>query len=294
MKLKSMLVAVGAYLLWGTQALYWQFLNGVDTMVVLAARIVFSAVITVLLLLIRGRIRELGRVMGDRGTRRWMILAALFITLNWGLYSYLVGRGRYLDTALGYYINPLLSIAFGVLVFHERCGKMDILAICLAAAGVLFSAVRFGRAPGYSILIALLFSTYGAIQKRARVDAVTAIAIETLLMTPAALLYVALSPAGQAVLSTLTLRSGLLLVGAGPFTAAPLLLYAKGINELPLSTMGILQFLSPTLQMLVGAVFLGEAFTADKAVVFCFVAAAVTVYIAGVLLRERRGRRTAA
>ena len=291
MKLKSLLTALAAYLLWGTQALYWQFLNGVDAMVVLAARIVFSAVMTVALLACQGRLSEIGGVMRNKGARNWMILAALFVTLNWGIYSYLVGMGRYLDTALGYYINPLLSIAFGVVVFRERCHKMDVLAIGLAAAGVLFSAVRFGRVPWYSLLIALLFSSYGAIQKRAHVDAVAAIAIETLLMTPAAVAYVLLSPAGQAALSTLTVRSALLFMGAGPFTAAPLLLYAQGINELPLSTMGILQFLSPTLQMLVGAVFLGDVFTADKTVVFCFVSAAVILYITGVLVRERKRRR---
>ena len=290
MKLKSMLIAIGAYLLWGTQALYWQYLDGVDTLVVLAARIIFSAVITVALLLCEGRIRELGKVMANRESRTWMILASLLVTVNWGLYSYLVGRGRYLDTALGYYINPLLSIAFGVLVFKECCHKTDVLAICLAAAGVVASAVSFGRVPLYSLLIALLFSSFGAVQKRARVDATVAIAAETLLMTPFAIAFVLLSKAGQQTLSALTLRSVLLLMGAGPMTAAPLLLYARGINELPLSTMGILQFISPTLQMVVGAVFLGEAFTRDKTVVFCFVAAAVIVYIVGVLNRERRRR----
>ena len=287
MNKRSLWTGLLAYTLWGILPLYWHLLDAVDPLVILCNRVLWSAVFGVLVLAAQKRLPELGATFRDRRTLLRLIPAAITVTANWGMYIWAVNSGRVLDASLGYYLNPLLSFALGLIVFRERCGALEYVAIGIAALGVAISTISYGAVPYVALLIGGLFAAYGAIKKKIHINAVVGITAETILVAPFALLYLALVPAGRAALSTLTLPSALLLAAAGPITAVPLMLFAQGVNDLPLSTMGLLQFVCPTFMALIG-VCLGEAFTPDKTAAFGFILVALALYTVGLVLRERK------
>ncbi len=287
MKRKSLLIGAAAYTLWGVLPLYWHLLGHVDSMVILANRVLWSAVFTLLVLLCTRRIPQLAAAFRDRHTRRYLLLCAVMVTSNWGLYIWAVNNGHVLDASLGYYMNPLMSIALGVIFFQEKCGPLEWCAFLLAVAGVIVSTVSFGQFPWIALLLAGLFAAYGAIKKKFHLDAAAGICIETLMMTPLALLFLAFAPVSRSAIWALDPVTALLLVSTGPVTALPLMLFARGVNDLPLSTMGFLQFILPTLIAVTGVAFFHEPLTADRIVAFAFILAALALYTAGLIRRER-------
>lgn len=288
MKHRGLWAGIAANVIWGFLPIYWKQISNVEPISILANRVIWSAAFSMLLLLCTGRIGEVKTTLKDWKQMRWLMLTAVFITCNWGIYIWAVNSGHVLDASLGYYIDPLMGVALGMAVFHERFGALEIGAIILAVVGVAISTISSGVFPLVALLIASLFSVYGAIIKFVHADAIVSIAIETALMTPLAIAYLLLSTGGQAALQAMDWRTAGFLMGAGPVTAVPLMLYAQGVNDLPLSTMGFLLFLLPTLLMLVGVVVYGEPFTPDKIVVFAFICAALLLYTIGRNLRERK------
>ena len=287
MQKKSILIGLAAYTLWGVLPLFWHLLDHVNPLAILANRILWSAVFSVLILVCRGRIGDIPATMKDKKKMRYLAPAALVITFNWGLYIWAVNSGHVLDASLGYYMNPLAAFALGILLFKEKCGLWERIAIGLAAVGVLISTLSYGALPYIALLLALSFAGYGALKKCVPIDAVVGIAVETLLTAPFALLFLAVSPAGHTLISGMDLGTGLLLMASGPVTAGPLMMFSYGVNGLPLSTMGMMQFVSPTLIAVVGVLWMNESFTGDKAVAFAFILAALALYLVGLLLRER-------
>ena len=288
MRKKSLFAGLAAYILWGVLPLYWHALSNADPLVILCNRIVWSAVFGLLVLCISHKLPLLKAAFTDRRVMRYLAPSALIIGFNWGFYIWAINSGHVLDSSLGYYMNPLVSFALGLLLFSERCAISDYIAVGVAVVGVAVSTVSFGAFPYIALTLAVSFAVYGAIHKRAHVDAIVGITLETVLLSPIAIAFVALSPAGHAALAALDLGTGLLFLLAGPVTAIPLMLFAQGVNDLPLSTMGFLQFVQPTIMALVGVFLLGEAFTADRAVVFAFILLALVIYTVGLVRRERR------
>ncbi|MEG1525510.1 MAG: EamA family transporter RarD [Clostridia bacterium] len=291
MKNRSLWLGLSAYILWGSLTLYWHLLQDVHPVVILCARILFAGVFTIILLCCMGKLHEVWMTFRDWKCMRVLIATGILITTNWGLYIWAVNSGHVLDASLGYYMNPIMSFAFGVLLFHEKCGVLDYTAIGLAAAGVLISTFSFGAFPSIAMTLALQFCVYGVLKKNAHTNALVGITVETLLVAPFALAYLLFSKAGHAEIGMMSWKHALLLIGAGPVTAIPLILFSAGVKELPLSTMGFLQFVSPTLTMMIGVLLLGETFTDDKIVAFCFIFAALLVYTLGIVLRERGRKR---
>lgn len=251
MNRKSLLLVLGGYVIWGLLPLYWGLLVALPPLFVLANRILWSAAMTFLLLLFQGRHKELLAALKDKNTMKHLIPAALLITLNWGMYIAAVTGGRILDASLGYFINPLAVFICGVAVFREPFGKAELTALLFAAAGVLICTMQAGAVPLAALTMALSFAGYSTVKKRAQVDSLMSVCIETLVVTPLALLFLLLSPVTMPSYLAATPLELAMLVGAGAVTALPMVMYSQGFRHLPLITMGILQFASPTLMFFV-------------------------------------------
>lgn len=270
---RGVLAAFLCYALWGTFPLYWKLLSHVDPFEIIAHRIIWCFVFTVALCALM-RLDFL-RLLRDRRALRFLIPAALLVTLNWGLYVYAVSIDHIVETAIGYYLNPLVSIILGMLVFRERLSRLQTAAVALCAVGICFFTVNYGSFPWFAISLALTFGIYGAIKKKGGYPAVEALAVEnTLTVAPALIFAVVLANATgthgflAATPDGLDWRTTLLLIGGGAVTAIPLILFAKAANSIPLTLLGFIQYVSPTIALLVGVFANGEPFTLAHAVCF--------------------------
>ena len=278
------------YTLWGLLPLYWHLLDEVDSIVILANRIVWSALFTIVLLLATRRFGEVKAVFADRKKMRFMVPAAIVITINWGVYIWAVNSGRLLDASLGYYLNPLVIFLIGMILFHERCGALEWVALALATIGVLIATLAYGAFPWVALTLAFSFALYGTMKKLAGVGGLTSIAVETILIAPVAIGYLLLAPASHAALSALTFQTGLLLVLAGAVTATPLILFTYGVNRIPFTTVGFLQYISPTINFFIGVLLFHEELTHDRIIAFAFLGVALVIYSVGIARRLRRSR----
>lgn len=263
---KGTLVGALCYVLWGLSPLYWKLLSEVSSVEIIAQRIIWCTVLTVGACAV-ARL-DLPALLRDRRAWRYLVPASLLVTFNWSLYIFAVSIDKIIETSIGYYINPLVSILLGIMVFGERLTKVQGAAVALCVAGILFFTANYGAFPWISVLLALSFGAYGAVKKRAAYPPVQALAMENLLIV-LPMIGVAVGSAvvtGQhAFLGDVSSAHGwaltLLLVGAGAVTAVPLLLFSHAANTIPLSLLGFIQFLSPTLALLVAVFFNGEPFT---------------------------------
>ncbi len=278
------------YILWGLLPLYWHALEELDAVFILSNRIIWSALFTVTLLLAQKRLGEIKAVLRDKKKMRFMIPAAITITINWGVYIWAVNAGHLLDSSLGYYMNPLVVFAIGIALFHETCGAIEWGSLGFAIVGVLLATVAYGAFPWIAIALALSFGLYGTLKKLAGVGGVTSIAVETLLVGPFALAFLLFAPASRASIAMLDPLKIVLLLLTGIVTASPLILFTFGVNRLPLSTVGFLQYVSPTLQMVIGVLVFREVLTHDRIIAFAFIGVALVLYTIGMVRRARHSR----
>lgn len=265
--------AILCYLMWGTAPLYWKLLGEVHSFEVIAQRLIWSFVLMVAICAVM-RVNFL-KYFKDKRAMAYLFPASIFVLLNWSIYIYAVSIGHVVDTALGYYINPLLSILFGVVFFKERLTVLQTIAVALCFAGVLYFTVDYGVLPWISISLAFLFAIYGAVKKKGGYPAIPALAVECTITVPIAFVIafaVAAITGTHAFLGDVSTPHGwyitLLLIGAGPVTAIPLVLFAQAANNTSLSTLGFIQYLSPTIALLLGVFVFGEPFTQAHAVCF--------------------------
>jgi chloramphenicol-sensitive protein RarD len=277
-----------AYAMWGLFPLYFQLLRAVGALEIVLHRSVWSLVF---LLVVLALLRRLGALAASLRRPRQVGLfaaSALLLSANWLLYVWAVNNGRVIDSSLGYFINPLVSVLLGVLVLHERLRPGQWLAIGFAAAGVLWLTVLAGSLPWIGLVIAASFGLYGLMRKTAALGALEGLALETLLLAPVALPLLAWwTWQGQSALASgdAALIGWLLL--AGPLTAVPLLLFAAGARRIPLATIGLLQYIAPTLQLALGIWWFGEAFDTRRLVGFALIWAALAIYSVEGLVRQR-------
>ena len=286
----GLLSTLACYILWGLLPLYWHLLEQMDAVFILANRIIWSAVFTAGILLITKKTQDVKAVIRDKKKMRLMIPAAITITINWGVYIWAVNAGHLLDSSLGYYMNPLVVFAIGIALFHETSGVIDWIALGLAAIGVLIATIAYGAFPWVAVVLALSFGLYGTLKKLAGVGGLASIAVETLLIAPFALAFLVFAPESHASLAKLTPLTTALLLLTGVVTASPLILFTYGVNRLPLTTVGFLQYSSPTLQMIIGVLVFQEALTQDRIVAFAFIAAALVLYTIGMTQRAKKAR----
>jgi chloramphenicol-sensitive protein RarD len=288
---RGLAAGAAAFTIWGLFPLYLYPLRGVPATQIIAHRIVWSCLFILTWMLLR---RELGRLTGIF-TRPALLarlaLSACLITSNWLVYVWGVTHGHIVDTSLGYYINPLVNVLLGVLLLRERLNARQWLAVALAAVAVSYLTWLAGRPPWIACTLALTFSLYGFVRKVISVDALPGLATETLLLVPFALTWlIVCEHTGAGAFGHSSGPVNLLLIGSGLVTAVPLFLFAYGARALPYSTVGVLQYIGPTLQLLCGVLLLHEAFTPARAVGFALIWAALVIYAADGLWSARSAR----
>lgn len=286
---RSSLNVLGCYILWGLLPIFWKLLAGVNSAYVLAQRIVFSCVFCLAVILIRKNGGEIGKIIKNKSERRKFFLCGILISINWGVYILTVAMGRILEASLAYYMNPLFSVLIGAIFFKERLSRVQWASVALAFAGVMFSVIRYGEVPYLAIIIGLSFALYGALKKGIKADSETSICMETMAVLPIAIVFIAYAQfSGFTTFSSLTTAEALLLIATGPITSIPLMLFAKGIKETSIVTSGILMYINPTLQLLVGVFIYNEAFTQTNAITFAFVWAAVILFVFDSLRKHKK------
>jgi len=276
------LFALGAYGLWGIVPIYWKKLGGIPAAEIVAHRVVWSVLFVAIgLALVRG-FGSVGVALRSRRTLAFLAVTTTLIALNWGIFIWAVQAGHILQASLGYYVNPLMSVAMGVVFLKERLSRPQKIAVALAAIGVLVLTVAGRSFPWVSLLLALTFASYGLLRKIAPVEALAGLFVETLLVTPLALAFVIFREhAGTGALVTGSLGRGVLLAMAGPITAVPLLLFAAAARRLSLSTLGFFQYIAPTLQFLCAVLLYGEKLTAAHLATFACIWAALAIFTLG-------------
>lgn len=275
---------LGAYLLWGVLPIYWKLLQHVEAMEILASRFLWSAVFVFLLLLATGKLnifmQETKVIFSTKKTACCMVLAAIMISFNWGIFIWAVEAGRIVETSMGYYISPLMNVLFGVVFLRERLAKLQIAAVSCAAVGIGVIIVHNGGLPWVALTLPLTFALYGLLKKIIVAQPMTSILLETLLISPLAAGYLYyLNTVGGNVYQSCDMSTLLLLAGAGAVTATPMLLFTACARKLPLNIVGFLQYISPSISLMIGVLIYGEAFTGTTATAFGCIWAGLALFI---------------
>ena len=288
-------VAAGlvAYLTWGVLPVYFKLTEHVDILEVLAHRIVWAVPVGALILFARRQWPQVRRALGNLRSLAWLSLAAALIAVNWLIYIYAVQHDQVFQASLGYYINPLMYVAIGVVFLGERLRRLQWLSILLATIGVLVLTVSYGALPWIALSLGVTFTAYGVIRKQIAVGAMPGLFVETLLLLPAAAVWLLwVDRLGTGSFTNVSVGTDLLLLLAGPLTVVPLLCFAIAARMLTLTAIGFMQFIAPTLQFLVG-LYYGEVLTTAHMVCFLFIWLAVGLFSYDVLNANRRLRRRA-
>jgi chloramphenicol-sensitive protein RarD len=286
---------VAAYFLWGLFPLYWRLLEPASSVEIVAHRIVWSLLVVLAILAVTRDWAWLRAFRGDRASQWRLTLAAVLISANWCLYIYGVNSDHVVETSLGYFINPLVTVLIGVLVLHERLNRWQWVAVGLGGLAVLVLTVDYGRPPWIALGLAFSFAAYGLLKKQIgpRVGAVASLTVETAVMfLPALALLVALEVRGQGHFGHEGVGHAALLASAGVATAVPLLFFAAAASRVPLTILGLLQYFAPVLQFLTGVLIFREPMPASRLAGFALVWAALVVLTFDGL-RGRRTRRRA-
>ena len=281
---------LAAYTLWGTFPIYWKLFYGIPALEVLAHRVTWSFVAVTAMLVLTGRLRPL--VAAARSPRQAAIygLAAVLIGINWFLYVWGVNAGFVVETSLGYFITPLINVLLGVVVFRERLSAAQWTAVALAGGGVTYLTVMYGAVPWLALGLAVTFGSYGLTKKKATLGAFNGLALETaMLVGPAAAYLTFLVVDGRSSFVRVGVLTDLLLVGGGLITIAPLLLFAAAVRAVPLSIIGLLQYISPTIQLVIGVLLFREPFTRVQLTGFACVWAALALFAFDSLRAGRSG-----
>jgi chloramphenicol-sensitive protein RarD len=288
------LLGLAAWTLWGFFPLYWPLLEPAGAVEILAHRIVWSVLIVGVVILVTRKGPSLRATVADRRQLRLLAIASVLITVNWGTYIWGVNNHHVVEASLGYYINPLVSVLLGVLVLGERLRRLQWAALALAAVAVLALTVEYGRPPWVSLVLALSFGTYGLAKKKADAGAVESLAIETLVVSPVAIAYlVFLSMTGASTFGGHGPGHAVLIMGTGLITVIPLLCFGAAATRIPLSTLGLMQYLAPTAQFILGLTVFHEPMPPMRWVGFGLIWLALVLFTVETLRHHRSQLRTA-
>lgn len=277
------------YIIWGFLPIYWKFLDHVSAGEILGMRILWAFIFMLVVILISRKwhefIKETKVVLKNRRRLLGITLASIIISLNWLTYIWAVNNGYVLEASLGYYINPLISILLGILILKESVTTLQIISFCLAGLGVLYLTFSYGVFPWISLVLALTFAFYGLLKKTVQISEVFGLTIETMILAPFALLYLSLAP--QTDYRGIFSPTTLLFIGAGVVTAVPLLLFAYGARRIPMSMLGFLQYISPTIMLLLGVFLFKETFSKSHLISFVMIWTALLLYMRSTYQEQR-------
>lgn len=267
---KGLGYALSAFLLWGLAPVYFKLVASVSAFEVLAHRVVWSVVILAVVVQFQGGWQALRAL--DRNTLKQLFFSSIFVSLNWLVFIWAVGQGRVLETSLGYFINPLITVLFGVVFLNETLRKWQVLAICLAFLGVSNQVVQLGYLPWVALALALGFASYGLMRKSIDIQPVQGLFVETVLLLPAALFYLAwLGYQDELVFGSLSLSMDGILIASGFMTTIPLLFFAAGARRLSLTVIGIVQYITPSITFFLAVFLYGESFSLAQLVSFVLI-----------------------
>jgi chloramphenicol-sensitive protein RarD len=285
---------LGAFLFWGFAPLYWKLVGAAGADEVIAHRVCWAVLFLLVYLVVRHRRAVVAQVAVGRRVALALLLSGALVAINWLVFVYAVNTDRVLSTSLGYFINPLVSVLLGSVVLGERMVGAQRIAVALAAAGTLYLTVRVGEPPWLALALAFSFGFYGLVRKITDVGPMVGLFWETLMMMPIALAWLAWrAPSGELVFGTLDIGHDLLLVGTGLVTVIPLVLFATAARGLPLITIGVMQYLAPSISFCLAVFLYREPFTPDHAVAFAAIWSALALYTAAGWQRLRHERRLA-
>lgn len=277
-KIAGLLFTTGAFGLWGILPVYWKNLEKFSAEVILSHRIFWSFVFIMTIIIFKGRFSKLKQAISHKRSMAAVFVGSMLITMNWFIYIWAVNSGHIVEASLGYYINPLISVLLGVIVLKERLNFGQVFALLLAGAGVLVATVEYGQFPWIAITLAVSFGLYGLVKKMAGVESDVGLALETLFVAPVALAYIILKQGVTGSFFSLDLQSICLLVFSGVVTGLPLLLFARGAQLIPLTTVGFIQYLSPSISLMLGIFAFGEPFTKTDIVCFGLIWCAILIF----------------
>ncbi|NDV82715.1 EamA family transporter RarD [Bacteroides sp. 51] len=281
---QGIIYALGCYIVWGLFPIFWKAITGVPAVNVLAHRIVWSFIFLLVWVLLTNRQTFISYVKQPRLLLR-LGLAGFVVSANWGIYIYAVETNHIVEAGLGYYINPLVNVFLGYMFLKERLATMQKVAVVLALIGVTYLTISYGKFPWISLALATTFGLYGLLKKKANLESMPALTVETMVVCPFALaflFYTAGSGVGIPFFPSSATTSSLLVL-SGIVTAIPLLWFGKSAQVIPLSTMGFIQYLCPTLQVLLGVFVYGESFSIEYLICFAFVWAGLACYTISIL-----------
>jgi chloramphenicol-sensitive protein RarD len=288
---KGYLYGIGAYLIWGFLPIYWKLLDDIPPIETLSSRIVWSLVLIGLLLAIRRHWRWLRPALKDRRIMLTFLQSGLILAVNWGTYIWAVNANRVVETSLGYFINPLVSVLLGVWFLHERLRRGQWTAVIIATLGVIYLTFFYGSLPWIALTLAFTFAIYGYIRKTAALGALEGLTLETAwLFLPALAILIYLHQQGQGHLAQGDWQITLLLMGTGIITAVPLLWFSTAARLIPLSSVGILQYIAPTCQFAIGVFLYHEPFTKTQLVGFACIWLALLIFTAEGIHHNRQLR----
>jgi chloramphenicol-sensitive protein RarD len=283
--------AIAAYSAWGLFPIYFKWLASVPPTEVILHRAVWSLLFLLIIHAVRRQWQWLVNALRRPAVLASIAMSTTALTINWFGFIWAVQNDHVVDASLGYFINPLVTVLMGVLILHERLHPVQWVAVGVAALGVTWLSLRAGGVPWVALVLALSFASYGLLRKIAPVGSLEGLTLETLLLSiPAVIVLAWLSQIGSNSFASADLGTRLLLIGAGPATAVPLLLFAAGARGVTLATVGILQYIAPSLQFLLGVWLYGEPFDAARGIGFALVWTALAIYATDAILRSRQPR----
>ena len=285
---RSSLSVLGCYVLWGLLPIFWKLLANVDSVYVLAQRVLFSCIFCLAIILLKKNGSSVKNILKSKTERRRYFVCGILISINWGVYILTVAMGKILEASLAYYMNPLFSVVIGALIFKEKLSAVQWVSVGLALVGVMIPVIAYGNVPYLAIIIGLSFALYGAMKKTIKAESDVSICMETMSVLPLAIVFIVYAQlSGYTDFSSLSTTEMLLLIASGPVTSIPLMLFAKGIRKTSITTSGILMYINPTLQLLVGVLIYNEVFTKMNAITFAFVWAAVILFVIDSLRKHK-------
>ncbi|HET9622809.1 MAG TPA: EamA family transporter RarD [Kofleriaceae bacterium] len=290
---RGLVYGVAAYVLWGVVPVYWKLMSAISPIEILAHRVVWGMVALFAIAHVAGARPAVRAAARDRRTLAMMALSGSLLLVNWGTYIAAVSAGRIVDASLGYFINPLVSVGFGTVLLHERLRRLQWLAIALALAGVAIQSWRIGHVPWISLVLAASFGSYGLVRKLARVDSLAGSTLETTMVAPLAIAFLTILAArGGGGLGHASVGMQLLLLSTGVVTAVPLVLFTSAARLLPLSTIGFLQYFTPSGQLILAVALYHEPFARAQWLAFGLIWLGLIVFTIDLVRRTRALSRT--
>jgi chloramphenicol-sensitive protein RarD len=289
----GLLAAAGAFILWGVLPVYWKLLQEVPPYEILCHRMFWSLLLTLGLVLLTGRRRVFQQALKERKNIQTFVTTGLLLAVNWFLYIWAVNAGFIVEASLGYFINPLINVFFGMVFFRERMRPVQWFALFLALLGVLYLTFYYGRFPWIALVLATSFAFYGLLHKKNSLGALNGLCLETgVLFLPATAILIGFACNGGGAFGRIDLSGSLLLIGTGVVTTVPLLLFGYAAQKIPLSTLGLMQYLAPSISLVLGVFIYGEDFPRARMIGFMLIWGALAIFLAENLLRRFRKKKS--